>query len=112
MAHTAPASWLTDALAPLGTAFGGALGFARDAGCACWTYEGQRALIELDENVVRARFVASPQADVIDGGNVAAVYAGDDGYPLTPSGCERMVADMLAFFSGVREPQFTFIDAR
>jgi hypothetical protein len=30
---------------------------------------------------------------------------------LTPEGSEAMVADMMAFFSGVREPQFCFVNA-
>ena len=101
MAHTAPATWLADVLAPLGSAFAGDLRFARDGECACWTYEGHRASIELEGERVRARFVDSE-----------AVYARDGGYPLTPAGCQRMVADMIAFFSGVREPQFTFIGLR
>ena len=31
------------------------------------------------------------------------------GYAMTRAGCERMVADMVAFFTGIREPRFTFV---
>jgi hypothetical protein len=31
---------------------------------------------------------------------------------MTNADCERMVADMIAFFSGAREPRFTFVAAR
>ena len=102
MAYPVPASWLTQTLAPLETALGRRIAFARDGDCACWSFEGQRAIVEMaGQDALRAHFVAS-----------AAVYARDGGYPLTPAGCERMVADMIDFFSGVREPRFTFVDIR
>ena len=103
MAHPVPASWLADSLAPLGTAFGRQIAFARDGECACWSFAGQQAIVEMaGGGSLRAHFVAS-----------ALVYARENAaYPLTPAGCERMVADMLAFFSGIREPRFTFVDVR
>ena len=33
-------------------------------------------------------------------------------YHLTEESCRAMVSDMIAFFSGEREPFFTFVDAR
>jgi hypothetical protein len=33
-------------------------------------------------------------------------------YQLTVDGCRSMVSDMSAFFSGEREPFFTFVEAR
>jgi hypothetical protein len=32
-------------------------------------------------------------------------------YRLTREGSSHMVADMIAFFSGIREPRFTFVNA-
>jgi hypothetical protein len=114
MAYPAPAGWLSEALAPLATTFGERLIFSRDGPVACWSYEGHEAIVELGRaDRITARFVARPAVDAISGRPAAPVYAGEqDGYPLTRAGCERMVTDMLAFFSGIREPRFTFVAAR
>ena len=114
MSYTAPASWLTDALAPLDDAFGTRLGFARDGSSACWSFDGHRAIVEQTAaGRIEARFMTAPEIDAVSGRPLAAVYTREaGGYPLSAAGCERMVADMMAFFSGIREPRFTFVDAR
>ncbi len=114
MVHPAPTPWLVDAFAPLGDTFGERLRFAREGSVAQWSFEGHAAIVELGApDRITARFVAPAGIDAISGQPARAVYARDaHGYPLTRAGCERMVADMLDFFTGTREPQFTFVAAR
>jgi hypothetical protein len=113
MAYPAPTHWLVDALAPLGNTFGERLHFSRDGTVARWTYDGHAAIVELGgAERILARFVAPPATDAVSGLPAAPVYSCDEnGYALNRVGCERMVADMVAFFSGTREPRFTFIAA-
>jgi len=113
MAYPAPAHWLADVLAPLGSTFGDSLRFSRDGSLARWSYDDHAAIVELGRaDRIVARFVAPPAIDAISGQFSAPVYLGEEGgYPLTRAGCERMVADMVEFFSGVREPRFRFIAA-
>jgi len=113
MTSTAPATWLADALAPLGATLGDRLRFARDGRTARWSYDGHAAEVELLEgDRIAARFCARPAFDVASGALVTPVYVRyANGYALDRAGCERMVADMAAFFAGVREPRFTFVGA-
>ncbi|HEV3087852.1 MAG TPA: hypothetical protein VGX96_11560 [Candidatus Elarobacter sp.] len=113
MAYPQPATWLADAFAPLEGTFGDRLRFARDGAVARWSYAGHAAIVELrGEDRIVARFVAPPEMDTVSGGPAAPVYQRyRDGYALTRAGCERMVSDMVAFFSGIREPRFTFVAA-
>jgi hypothetical protein len=113
MAYTAPTHWLVEALAPLGDTFGERLHFSRDGAVARWSYDDHAAIVELGRaDRILARFIAPPALDAISGKPSAPVYVREaNGYALTPAGCDRMVADMVAFFSGIREPQFTFIAA-
>jgi hypothetical protein len=113
MAYPAPTHWLVDALAPLGSTFGERLRFSRDGTVARWSYDGHAAIVELGRaDRILARFVAPPAIDAISGQPSTPVYLREEhGYALTPAGCERMVADMVDFFSGIREPSFTFVAA-
>jgi hypothetical protein len=113
MAHSAPTHWLAEAFAPLGTTFGERLCISRDGTAVQWSYEGHSAIVELGgADRIVARFVAPPAVDAISGLPLAPVYLRDEqGYALTRADCERMVADMVAFFSGTREPRFTFVAA-
>lgn len=111
MVHSAPARWLTDAFSPLASAFGGAMRFSRNETGAVWSYDGHSAIVELSgPDRILARFLAQPQLDEISGRPTTPVYeSAPHGYPLTPTGCERMVTDIVDFFSGTREPRFTFV---
>jgi hypothetical protein len=113
MAYPAPTHWLAEAFAPLGTTFGERLRFSRDGTAALWTCDGHSAIVELGgADRIVARFVAPPVPDAISGQPSAPVYVRDErGYAMTRADCERMVADMVAFFSGTREPRFTFVAA-
>ena len=109
MAHVSPATWLLDAFAPLADSFGDRLAVARDGGQVAWSCDGRSALVEpRPDGTIAARFLDRPMPAVLGTGR--AVYATDDyGYPMTAVGCERMVSDMLAFFSGAPDPRFRFI---
>ncbi len=113
MAHPSPMHWLVEAFAPLGSTFGERLRFSRDGPVARWSCDGHTAIVELGRGPrVLARFIAPPAIDAISGEPSTLVYLREeDGYALTRPGCERMVDDMVAFFSGIREPRFTFVAA-
>jgi len=113
MTSVAPATWLAEALAPLGATLGDRLRFTRSGRTARWTYNGHAAEVEMraDDRIV-ARFCAPAAFDAVSRQLVTPVYVRySAGYALDRGGCERMVADMAAFFAGVREPRFTFVDA-
>ena len=76
-----------------------------------WSYDGHAAIVEFQPgNELRATFLAPPVIDAVSSRHVCATYRPrQHGYRLTREGSTRMVADMLAFFSGVREPQFEFM---
>ena len=78
----------------------------------CWGYDGQSAVIELASNgTMHATFIDLERIDVVSASPAAAVYRGAATYALNQSSCARLVADLVDFFSGMREPKFTFIDA-
>jgi hypothetical protein len=103
--------WLAESVAPLASKFGDRLSLVRDRNCVQWSYDGHAAIVEFQPgNELRATFVAAAVVDAISSRPVCAVYrARPHRYRLTPESSSRMVADMLAFFSGVREPQFEFV---
>jgi hypothetical protein len=103
-----------DPFRALSSTFGAQLRFTRTGSVARWTFNGHLAEVELESgDRVVARFVAPSTNDAVSGRRAAAVYARDErGYALTPAGSERMVADIIAFFSGSREPAFRFVAAR
>ena len=113
MAQLAALAQLADVFSPLNRAFGGRLSFSHEGSVAQWAFDGHLAIVELgDGDRIFARFVAPPDVDAVSGDACTAVYArGGSGYALTRAGCEHMVADMVAFFSGTREPIFTFVAA-
>lgn len=113
MAHPSPTHWFVEAFAPLGSTFGERLHFSRDGAVVRWSCDGHVAVVELGRGPrVLARFIAPAAIDAISGQPAAPVYLREaDGYALTRTGCERMVEDMVAFFSGIREPRFTFVAA-
>ena len=105
------------ATAPLISNFGESLTLWRDGNVVHWAYDGQTIVVELQfDGTVEATFTGRPSTDEISGSGAVAVYrrAGfhDHRYRLTPGGCSAMVADMMAFFSGEREPLFVFAGVR
>jgi hypothetical protein len=58
--------------------------------------------------------VDAPGIDAVSGSAAAAIYrrTAERRYQFTEESCRAMVADMIAFFSGEREPFFTFTGAR
>jgi hypothetical protein len=109
------AMWsLADALGPLESAFGDRLTLSRSGNVVEWAYEGQSAVVELHPDAtLGATFIDRPAFDAVSRSFAAPVYHRTSAvvYRLTPDGCSRMVDDMLAFFSGTREPIFRFAAA-
>jgi hypothetical protein len=104
---------LADSVSPLFSKFGDRLTLARERNCVQWSYEGHAAIVEFQPgNELCATFIAAPVIDAVSSRPVSAVYRPRQSrYRLTPEGGQRMVSDMIAFFSGVREPQFSFVNA-
>jgi hypothetical protein len=99
------------ATAPLISNFGENLTLWRDGNLVHWSYEGQSIVVEMQfDGTLAATFIDRPGTDAITGDRVSAVYRriGDRPYRLTPGGATAMVGDMMAFFSGDREPLFAF----
>jgi hypothetical protein len=106
------ASWLSGIVAPLAEKFGGDLTVSRSGNMVCWGYDGQSAVLEMTtDGCLRATFIDSETTDVVSDRPVAAAYRTGSTYALNRTGCGRMVADLVDFFSGIREPKFRFIDA-
>ena len=103
------------ATAPLISNFGENLTLVRDGNVVHWSYDRQSIVVALQfDGTVEATFFDRPGTDEISGTEISASYrrTGDRAYRMTPGGCTAMVADMMAFFSGDREPLFTFTGLR
>ena len=113
MATSQPASFSKIA-APLFEQFGIGLTLVREGNCVRWCYADATAVVEQrSENAVAAVFMSAPTVDAASSQNVCAVYVSQCAtYTLSERGVTHMVEDVAAFFSGVREPRFTFVDAR
>jgi hypothetical protein len=106
---------LATATAPLWANFGDDLTLWRDGNVVHWSYDGQTVIVEQQaDGVATASFVDTPGIDVVSGTGASAVYrrTADRRYQFTEDSCRAMVSDMVAFFSGEREPFFTFTGAR
>jgi hypothetical protein len=103
-----------DIARPLFDRFGSALTLVRDGERVRWFYSDAAAVVELRaEGAVAATFLAAPTLDAASSARVRAVYAPPSPtYALTERGVRCMVDDVAAFFAGVREPHFRFVDAR
>ena len=102
------------ATAPLISCFGDDLKLWRDGDVVHWSYDGQTVVVEQHpDGAIAATFVDTPVLDQVTRMPASAVYrrTADRRYALTADGCSAMVSDMTAFFSGEREPFFTFIGA-
>jgi hypothetical protein len=108
-------SSLAAATAPLFSSFGDSLTLWRDGNVVHWSYEGQTVIVaQQADGAACATFVDAPAVDVVSGSNVSAIYrrTAERRYQMTVDSCRAMVSDMMAFFSGEREPIFTFTGAR
>jgi hypothetical protein len=108
------ASAMAAATAPLISSFGDDLTLWRDGDVVHWSYDGQTVIVEQQaDGAVAASFVDTPVLDEVSRTPASAVYRRTAGrrYALTTEGCSAMVGDMTAFFSGEREPFFTFVGA-
>jgi len=102
------------ATAPLVAQFGDRLTLWRDGNRVQWSCEGQSVVVELlADGSLDATFIDAPMYEAVKGAPAAAIFRRDTGiaYRLTSDGCSRMIADMTAFFTGTREPLFSFVDA-
>jgi hypothetical protein len=112
-AHTA--ANLAAVTAPLFSSFGDDLTLWRDGNVVHWSYDGQTVVVEQQpDGAATASFVDAPAIDEVSGAQIAAIYrrTATRCYHLTEESGKAMVGDMIAFFSGEREPFFTFVDAR
>ena len=110
-----PVSSLATAAAPLWANFGDDLTLWRDGNVVHWSYDGQTVIVaQQADGAATAAFVDAPGIDAVSGTAAAAVYrrTAERRYHLTEESCRAMVGDMIAFFSGEREPFFTFTGAR
>jgi hypothetical protein len=108
-------SSLAAATAPLFSSFGDNLTLWRDGNVVHWSYEGQTVIVaQQADGAASATFVDAPTVDGVSGANVSAIYrrTAERCYQMTADSCRAMVSDMMAFFSGEREPIFTFTGAR
>jgi len=106
---------LAAATAPLFSNFGDSLTLWRDGNVVHWSYEGQTVIVaQQADGAATASFVDAPGVDAVSGSAASAVYrrTAERRYQLNADSCHAMVGDMIAFFSGEREPLFTFTGAR
>ncbi len=96
--------------APLIARFGDRLALHREGKSAAWSLDGCVVTVASHpDGSLAATFVDRPVPDAKSNAPVVAVYrALTVGYHLNSVGCGRMVDDLVAFFSGVREPRFVF----
>ena len=109
------ASRLAAATAPLFSSFGENLTLWRDGNVVHWSYEGQTVIVaQQADGAATASFVDVPSIDEVSGTAASAVYrrTAERCYQMTDDSARAMVGDMMAFFSGEREPIFTFTSAR
>jgi hypothetical protein len=110
-----PAVNMAAVAAPLFSNFGDDLTLWRDGNAAHWSYDGQTVIVEQRaDGAATASFVDAPSYDEVTRTPASAVYrrTADRCYHLTEDSCRAMVGDMISFFSGEREPFFTFVGAR
>ncbi len=111
---TSQAALFSELASPLFERFGPGLTLVREENGVRWCYADASAVVEQrSENAVAALFLSAPIHDAASSEEVCAVYApANETYALTHRGVTHMVEDLAAFFSGIREPRFTFVDAR
>ncbi len=98
-----------DALLALHHRFGPELSLERDGSGAVFSFDGQRAMLECEGDLVRATFYDRPARDVALGRSWIPRYrCSSPAYSLAEADCERLARDVSDFFGGTREPRFAF----
>jgi hypothetical protein len=102
-----------DVMAPLTQNFGDRLAIFRERDRVMWTLDEQSVVVDIRApHTIGAIFVDRPATDAVSSLLAAGIYhASGADYQLTAEGATRLVDDMVAFFSGVREPRFAFVTA-
>lgn len=103
------------ATAPLWANFGPDLTLMRDGDVVRWSYEGQTVVVaQQADGAATASFVDAPALDQVTGCAESAIYrrSVERCYQMTPESAAALVADMVAFLQGEREPFFTFTGTR
>lgn len=112
MSRSTSAAWLSDAVEPLRSRFGGELTLRRDGDAVRWDYGGCSAVAELTaDGRMHLRFIDRSAIDAVTNRPATAVYRSRESYALNSTSCSHAIGDIVDFFSGKREPAFTFIDA-
>jgi hypothetical protein len=112
METSSSAAWLSGMADPLSAKFGGNVTLSRTDDAVCWGFDGKSAVVELaPDGTLKATFIDAAGIDQVSARPAAAAYRTRSTYGLNATGCGRMIADVVDFFSGVREPKFHFIDA-
>ncbi len=112
METSTSAAWLATCADPLTSRFGAGLTVSREGNSVRWGFAGLSAIVEMrTDGKLRATFVDREQLDAVSSRPAAAAYETRTLYALSAVSCSRMVADIVDFFSGVREPKFTFFGA-
>jgi hypothetical protein len=112
MTSSPSAAWLSDLAAPLAAKFGNCLTLSRSGNAIRWGYGGQSAVLELGANgALQVTFLDAESTDLVSAGRAVAAYRTRSAYALDRPSSTRMIADLVDFFSGVREPKFAFVDA-
>jgi hypothetical protein len=77
--------------------------------------DGQTVIVaQQADGAATASFIDAPSTDYVSGQAASAIYrrTAERRYHFTEDSCRAMVSDMIAFFSGDREPIFTFTGTR
>lgn len=94
---------------PLTAAFGPGVTMRRDGNSVRWSFAGLAAFVEAeDESTIRATFEGDVARDGASHTAVAPIYRAQRAYAFSGDGASLLAADLVAFFSGTREPYFVF----
>ncbi|GAC1567526.1 MAG: hypothetical protein NVS2B3_06150 [Vulcanimicrobiaceae bacterium] len=101
-------SSLSAAFDSLRDKYGTALTLRRDGAAVRYEMGGLGAILEPAGDAVRVTFVERAARDGVSLCDVVPLYRSVERYGISLEGARRLVADMLAFFAGTREPRFRF----
>ncbi len=92
--------------------FGTRFGVRRESDGVWWTYDGLAVGVAPVGDLgveIEARFVERPTRDRASTEAVAPTYVTARRYRLTSRDASAFASDVVAFFSGIREPRFAFV---